>query len=87
MVVGSSDGSIHLFDQNEQEITILGDKKIKGSAVTCLDIKRIGPSKHIYIVAGHMKGEFVLFKIEGLLEQSEFIARQNTENIFLKAQD
>ena len=43
IAIGSSDGSVRLYDNNEQEITILIDKKIKASAVTCLDIKRIGP--------------------------------------------
>ena len=56
IAIGSSDGSVRLFDHSEQEITILQDKKIKASAVTCLDIKRIGREKHIYIAAGHMKG-------------------------------
>ena len=87
IAIGSSDGSVRLFDHSEQEITILTDKKIKASAVTCLDIKRIGPSKHIYVCAGHMKGQVALYKIEGLLEQAEFIARQNSDNLFIKAQD
>jgi len=56
IAIGSSDGSVKLFDHSEQEITILQDKKIKASAVTCLDIKRIGRDKHIHIAAGHMKG-------------------------------
>ena len=34
-----------------------------------------------------MKGQVVLYKIEGLLTQQEFIARQNTTNLLLKAQD
>ena len=38
IAVGSSDGSVHLFDLSEQEITVLQDKKIKQNAVTCLDI-------------------------------------------------
>lgn len=46
---------------------MLQDKKIKQSAVTCLDIQRLGINKHIHIVAGHMKGQVVLYKIEGLL--------------------
>ena len=86
IAIGSSDGSVRLYDNNEQEITILMDKKIKASAVTCLDIKRIGPQKHIYVCSGHMKGQVVLYKIEGLLEQSEHIARQQSDNIFIKAQ-
>jgi len=65
---------------------MLTDKKVKSSAVTCLDIKRIGPEKIVYIVSGHMKGQIAVYKIEGLLEQQEFLFRQNTENPFLKAQ-
>lgn len=68
IAIGSSDGSVRLFDHSEQEITILRDKKIKNSAVTCIDMKRIGREKHIYIGAGHMKGQVVLYKVEGLLE-------------------
>ena len=43
IAIGSSDGSVRLFDSLEQEVTVLQDKKIKASAVTCLDIKRLGP--------------------------------------------
>ena len=66
---------------------MLSDKKVKGSAVTCLDIKRIGAEKDIYVISGHMKGQVAIYKIEGLLEQREFIERQNSENPFIKAQD
>ena len=75
IAIGSSDGSVRLFDHSEQEITILTDKKVKGSPVTCLDMKRIGEDKHIYVVSGHMKGQLAIYKIEGLLEQREFLAR------------
>ena len=76
IAIGSSDGSVHLFDHSEQEITVLQDKKkMKGVGVTCLDIKRIGPLKHIYVIAGHMKGQMALYKLEGLFEQAVFIAR------------
>ena len=86
IAIGSSDGSVRLFDHSEQEICMLTDKKVKSSAVTCLDIKRIGPEKIVYIVSGHMKGQIAVYKVEGLLEQQEFLFRQNTENPFLKAQ-
>ena len=75
IAIGSSDGSVRLFDHSEQEITILTDKKVKGSAVTCLDFKRIGGDKHIYVVSGHMKGQIAIYKVEGLLEQQAFIDR------------
>ena len=78
IAIGSSDGSVRLFDLEEQEISVLSDKKVKGSAVTCLDIKRIGAEKDIYVISGHMKGQVAIYKIEGLLEQREFIERQNS---------
>ena len=56
IAIGSSDGSVRLFDHTEQEITVLTDKRVKGSAVTCLDFKRIGEDKMIYVVSGHMQG-------------------------------
>ena len=87
IAIGSSDGSVRLFDNSEQEICILSDKKVKGVPVTCLDMKRIGEDKNIFVVSGHMKGQLAIYKIEGLLEQQEFLARQNTDNPFLKAQD
>lgn len=87
IAIGSSNGSVRLFDHTEQEITVLTDKKVKDSAVTCLDFKRIGVDKVIYLVSGHMKGQIAIYKIEGLLEQEAFIERQNSENPFIKAQD
>ena len=56
IAIGSSDGSVRVFDLEEQEISVLSDKKVKGSAVTCLDIKRIGELKDIYVISGHLKG-------------------------------
>jgi hypothetical protein len=41
IAIGSSDGSVRLFDQSEQEIKALVDKTVKGNPVTCLDIKRL----------------------------------------------
>ena len=75
IAIGSSDGSVSLFDTTEQEICVLSDKKVKGSAVTCLDFKRIGEDKFIYLVSGHMRGELAIYKIEGLMEQQAFIKR------------
>ena len=68
IAIGSSDGSVRLFDHTEQEITVLTDKKVKGYAVTCIDFKRVGEDKHIYVVTGHMNGYIAIYKIEGLLE-------------------
>ena len=75
IAIGSSDGSVRLFDQSEQEIKTLIDKSIKQSAVTCLDFKRIGPDQHIYVVSGHIKGQVSLYEIKGLLQQEEFLAK------------
>ena len=69
IAIGSSDGSVRLFDHQEQEISVLTDKKVKGSAVTCIDFRRLGDEKVIYIVSGHMKGQVAIYKIQGLLEQ------------------
>jgi hypothetical protein len=43
IAVGSSDGSVRLFDHSEQEIKALFHRSVSESAVTFLDIKRIGP--------------------------------------------
>ena len=56
IAIGSSDGSVRLFDHSEQEIKALSDRSVKGNAVTFLDIRRIGNNKHIYIISGHLKG-------------------------------
>lgn len=68
IAIGSSDGSVRLFDNYEKEICCLTDKKVKSSAVTCLDMKRIGPEKVVYIVSGHLKGQLAIYRVEGLLE-------------------
>lgn len=68
IAIGSSDGSVRLFDHSEQEIKSLFDKSVKANAATCIDIKRIGPNKNIYIVSGHIKGHLALYEIRGLLE-------------------
>jgi hypothetical protein len=82
IAIGSSDGSVRLFDQNEQEIKTLMDKSTKQNAVTCLDFKRIGPQKHIYVASGHIKGQVALYEIKGLLQQEELQARQNQVDAF-----
>ena len=47
-----------------------------------MDFKRIGPHKHIYVVAGHIKGQVALYEIKGLLQQEELQARQNQVDAF-----
>ena len=44
IAIGSSTGSVRLFDLYEQEIKSLSNKGIKQNAVTCLDIKRLKES-------------------------------------------
>ena len=78
LAIGSSDGSVRIFDNSEQEIKTLQDKSTKGNAVTCLDMKRIGEKKEIFVVAGHAKGHVSIYIIKGLHQQSELIARRNS---------
>ena len=87
IAIGSSDGSVRLFDHEEQEICVLIDKKVKGIPVTCLDFRRLGEEKVVFVVTGHMKGQIAVYKVEGLLEQQAFIERQNSDNPFIRAQD
>ena len=66
LAIGSSDGSVRVFDNSEQEIKVLSDKSVAGNAVTCIDMKRIGDKKDIYVVAGHAKGHVSVYIIKGL---------------------
>ena len=38
IAIGSSDGSVRIFDHTEREIKVLLDKNVKGVAVMALDI-------------------------------------------------
>ncbi len=67
--VGSTDGSIRLFDNQEQEIRTLVDKSVKGIPVTCIDMKRVDKNQNIFVVAGNSKGNLVLYEIKGLAQQ------------------
>ena len=87
LAIGSSDGSVRLFDNSEQEIKVLSDKSVKGHAVTCLDMKRIGDKKDIFVAAGHAKGQISMYIIKGLFQQAEFLARQNSNSNVYKLQD
>lgn len=78
VAIGSSDGSVRIFDHSEQEIKVLTDKSVKGNAVTCLDIKRIGEKKDIYVCAGHAKGHVSIYIVKGLFQQAQFFARQTS---------
>lgn len=68
IAIGSSDGSVRLFDQSEQEIKTLIDKTIKGNPVTCLDIKRLEKNSNLFVVSGHSKGQIAIYEIKGLYQ-------------------
>jgi WD40 repeat protein len=70
IAIGSSDGSVRLFDHGEQEIKTLIDKTVKNNAVTCLDIKRIDKNQNIFVVSGHQKGAIAIYEVKGVLMQS-----------------
>jgi len=67
IAIGSSDGSVRLFDHGEQEIKTLIDKTVKNNAVTCLDIKRIDKNQNIFVVSGHQKGAIAIYEVKGVL--------------------
>ena len=57
IAIGSSDGSIRLFDsKDEVEIKSLSIKEMKLNAVCSLDLKRTRGENIIHAVAGHSKG-------------------------------
>lgn len=67
IAIGSSDGSVRLFDsKDEAETKIVVAKDMKGVAVTCLDLKRIRGNQSLFLVAGHVKGQISLFEIKNL---------------------
>lgn len=70
IAIGSSDGSVRLFDANsENELKIITTKEVKGCAVTCVDIKRVRGDNLLHVVAGHAKGQVVLYEVKGLPRQ------------------
>jgi len=71
IAIGSSDGSVRLFDSTEKEIRFLFDKGLKGNAVTCMDVMRIGVERNIFVVTGHTKGQVALYEIKGLSQRME----------------
>ena len=67
IAIGSSDGSVRLFDGSDQkEIKSLTTKDLKGNAVFSLDLKRARANNSIFIVAGHAKGQVALYEVKGL---------------------
>lgn len=79
IAIGSSDGSVRLFDHGEQEIKTLIDKTVKNNAVTCLDIKRIDKNNNIFVVSGHQKGAIAIYEIKGVLMKSSAKIGEQTE--------
>ena len=65
MGIGSSDGGIRVYDQHEREIKLLQAKEVKAVPVMSLDLIRMREAS-IYILAGHQKGQIVLYEIKGL---------------------
>lgn len=49
---------------------MIGDKSVKNSAVSCIDMKRI-KNDNIFIVTGHVKGQIALYEIKGLERQGD----------------
>ena len=67
IAIGSSDGSVRVFDQrDEAEIKALTTKDLKSNAVYSVDLKRVKGSNLLYVVAGHAKGNVSLYEIKGL---------------------
>lgn len=78
IAIGSSDGSVRLFDANtEHELKIITTKemKMKNNAVTCVDLKRVRGDHLLHIIAGHAKGQVVLYEVKGLpkYEKKKFL--------------
>ena len=67
IAIGSSDGSVRLFDSNhEQELKVIIAKDVKNVAVTCLDLKRVKGSNLLHVVAGYAKSQVALYEVKGL---------------------
>jgi hypothetical protein len=65
--IGSTDGSVRLFESHqENELKILTAKGLLGNNVTCLDIRRAKGDNLLHVVAGHAKGQVVLYEVKGL---------------------
>ena len=67
IAIGSSDGSVRIFDSHtENELKILCHKDMKSNPVYCLDLQRVKGQNTLYVIAGHQKGNTVLYEIKGL---------------------
>jgi predicted nucleotide-binding protein len=68
IAIGSSDGYVRLFDANEHEIKVCHEHKLKGNAVTCVDVQRLKEERNVFVVSGHIKGHVALYEVKGLLQ-------------------
>ena len=76
IAIGSSDGSVRIFDQrDEAEIKALTTKDLKSNAVYSVDIKRVKGSNLLHVIAGHSKGNVSLYEMKGL---QKFDSGQNS---------
>lgn len=67
IAIGSSDGSVRLFDsQTQVEIRTLFHKDLKSNPVYSLDIQRPKGQNLLHVVSGHSKGQTVLYEIKGI---------------------
>jgi hypothetical protein len=69
VAVGTTSGEVKLYDSSETELKVLSDKSVRGSPVTCLDIKRVDKSQNIFVVCGNQKGQIALYEVKGLVQQ------------------
>jgi hypothetical protein len=63
--IGSSDGGVRIYDDHEREIKMLQAKEVKQVPVMSLDLIRMKENS-IYAIAGHQKGQIVLYEVKGL---------------------
>jgi WD40 repeat protein len=70
-VIGSSDGTIRVYDNYERELKVLMDKNVKGSACLSVDIKRM-KGNNIFVATGHAKGQVSLYELKGLHQNQEY---------------
>ena len=68
MAIGSSDGTVRIFDGFEREVKLLQDKSVKSVPVLSLDLIRTSPTQ-IFVVAGHQKGQLALYELKGIREE------------------
>jgi hypothetical protein len=78
--VGMSDGSVKLFDTQQQEIKQMSDKSLRGNEVKCMDMQRLDTSQNLFVVCGHQKGHLSLFEVKGLAHRQTPSTQHPQEN-------